>query len=144
MSRVIVQVPISWLGILQFIIFGTLWQDCNISCRSKILSSWTFWLLKLSDVKPGICVKVNTRSYRHPENISLTILVLFHENKQKILNPWLNTVELRERFLAWRHFRYNFNRQKVHEDNIFERQDILQFLSQDSKYFKYIKFPPMI
>ena len=37
-----------------------------------------------------------------------------------------------------------FNSQKVHEDNIFERQDILQFLSQDSKYFKYIKFPPMI
>ena len=27
----------------------------------------------------------------------------------------------------------NFNSQKVHEDKIFERQHILQFLSQDSK-----------
>ena len=24
-----------------------------------------------SDIKPGICVTVNTRSYRHTENISL-------------------------------------------------------------------------
>ena len=38
----------------------------------------------------------------------------------------------------------NFNSQKVHEDKIFERQDILQFLSQDSKYSKYIKSPTMI
>ena len=30
----------------------------------------------------------------------------------------------------------NFNSQKVHEDKIFERQDILQFLSQGSKYYK--------
>ena len=27
----------------------------------------------------------------------------------------------------------NFDSQKVHEDNIFERQNILQFLSQGSK-----------
>ena len=33
----------------------------------------------------------------------------------------------------------NFNSKKVHEDNIFVRQDILQFLSQGSKYYKYIK-----
>ena len=31
----------------------------------------------------------------------------------------------------------NFNSQKVHEDKIFEQQDILQFLSQGSKYYKY-------
>ena len=37
----------------------------------------------------------------------------------------------------------NFNSQNVHEDNIFERQDILQFLSQDSKYYKYVKSPTM-
>ena len=35
----------------------------------------------------------------------------------------------------------NFNSQKVHEDKIFERQDILQFLSQGSKYYKYVKSP---
>ena len=38
----------------------------------------------------------------------------------------------------------NFNSQKVHEDKIFERQDILQFLSQGSKYYKYVKSQTMI
>ena len=33
----------------------------------------------------------------------------------------------------------NFNSQKVHEDNIFERQDVNKFLSQGSKYYKYVK-----
>ena len=46
-----------------------------------------------SDVKPGICVTVNTHSYRHTENISLDFkpnrYILFDENKQKFLNPWL-------------------------------------------------------
>ena len=38
-----------------------------------MLSSWTFFALKGngSDVNPGICVIVKTRSYRHTENISL-------------------------------------------------------------------------
>ena len=39
---------------------------------------------------------------------------------------------------------FNFNSQKVHEDKIFERQDILQFLSHGSKYYKYVKSPTMI
>ena len=30
----------------------------------------------------------------------------------------------------------NFNSPKVHEDTIFEQQDILQFLSQGSKYHR--------
>ena len=38
----------------------------------------------------------------------------------------------------------NFNSQKVHEDKIFERQDVLQFLSKGSKYYKYVKSPTMI
>ena len=37
----------------------------------------------------------------------------------------------------------NFNSQEVHEDNIFERQDILQFLSRGSKYYKYVNSPTM-
>ena len=37
----------------------------------------------------------------------------------------------------------NLNSQKVHEDKIF-KQDILQFLSQGSKYYKYVKSPTMI
>ena len=36
----------------------------------------------------------------------------------------------------------NFDSKKIHEDKIFERQDILQFLSQGSKYYKYEKNPP--
>ena len=31
--------------------------------------------------------------------------------------------------------------QKVHEDKIFKQQDILQFLSEGSKYYKYVKSP---
>ena len=35
----------------------------------------------------------------------------------------------------------NFNSQNVHEDKL---QDILQFLSEGSKYYKYVKSPTMI
>ena len=38
----------------------------------------------------------------------------------------------------------NFNSQKVHEDEIFEPQDIFQLLSQGSKYYKYVKSQTMI
>ena len=39
----------------------------------------------------------------------------------------------------------NFNsHEEVHEDKIFERQYILQFLSQGFKYCKYVKSPTMI
>ena len=33
----------------------------------------------------------------------------------------------------------NFNSEKVHEDDIFIRQDILQFFSGESKDYKYLK-----
>ena len=35
----------------------------------------------------------------------------------------------------------NFNIQTVHKDNIFDQQDILKFLTQGSKYYKYVKSP---
>ena len=35
----------------------------------------------------------------------------------------------------------NFNSEKVREDNIFVRQDILQFFSGESKDHKYLKSP---
>ena len=35
----------------------------------------------------------------------------------------------------------NFNSEKVHEDDIFIRQDILQFFSGESKDYKYLKSP---
>ena len=35
----------------------------------------------------------------------------------------------------------NFNSKKVYEDEIFGRQDILQFFSGESKDYKYVKFP---
>ena len=40
--------------------------------------------------------------------------------------------------LWWRHF-VNFNSKKVDEDDIFVRQDILQFFSVESKDYKYLK-----
>ena len=33
-----------------------------------------------------------------------------------------------------------FNSKKVHEDDVFDRQDILQFFSEVSKDLKYVKF----
>ena len=38
----------------------------------------------------------------------------------------------------------NFNSKKVHEDKMFGRQDILQFLSGVFKDYKYVKFPPTV
>ena len=35
----------------------------------------------------------------------------------------------------------NFSSEKVHEDDIFVRQDILQFFSGESKDYKYLKSP---
>ena len=36
-----------------------------------------------------------------------------------------------------------FNSKKIHEDKIFDRQDILQFFSGVSKDYKYAKSPNM-
>ena len=94
-----------------------------------------------SDVKPGICVRVNTRSYRDTENISLD----FEPNRYYLMkinrNSWSYETD------SWFDVtsdNFNFNSQKVHEDEVFQRQDILQFLSQGSKYDKYVKSPTMI
>ena len=35
----------------------------------------------------------------------------------------------------------NFNSKKVHEDDIFVQQDILQYFSVESKDYKYLKSP---
>ena len=35
----------------------------------------------------------------------------------------------------------NFNSKKVHEDDIFVRQDILQFFTGESNDYKYLKSP---
>ena len=36
-----------------------------------------------------------------------------------------------------------FNSKKIHKDNIFDEQDILQFFSEVSKDYKYVKSPNM-
>ena len=41
----------------------------------------------------------------------------------------------------WRQNDVNFNSKKIHEDDIFVRQDILQFSSEESKDYKYLKSP---
>ena len=35
----------------------------------------------------------------------------------------------------------DFNSKNIHEDKFFDRQDILQFFSEVSKHYKYVKFP---
>ena len=37
----------------------------------------------------------------------------------------------------------DFTSKEIHEDNIFDRQDILQFFSGVSKDYKYVKSPNM-
>ena len=73
-------------------------KSCNISCRSKILSSWSFGLLNLTEVTSN-------------------------------QDSWFDVTSV------------NFNSQKEHKNKIFERQDIFQFVSQGSKYYKYVNQP---
>ena len=37
----------------------------------------------------------------------------------------------------------DFNSKQIHEDNILDRQDILQFFSEVSNDYKYVKSPNM-
>ena len=37
----------------------------------------------------------------------------------------------------------DFDSEKVHEDEIFERQDVLHFFSEESKDYEYVKSPNM-
>ena len=84
--------------------------------------------------------------YRHTENISLgsepNRYYLMKMNMQKFSNPWL----VRSSYIKtpWSYetdswvdvTSVNFKSKKVHEDNIFGRQDILQSLSGVSKDYK--------
>ena len=56
---------------------------------------------------------------------SMSITVCFHYNT----DSWFNVTS------------FNFNSKNVHEDEVFERQDILQFFSDVSKDYKYVKSP---
>ena len=65
------KVPISWLGILHIY---NIWNPVIRIAIYRILSFENFIFVDFlavkvngSDVKPGICVTVNTRSYRHTE-----------------------------------------------------------------------------
>ena len=103
-----------------------------------------------SDVKPGICVTLNTHSYRHTENISLDFepnryyLMKIKEILKSMARLYIKTPWSYETDTWFDVTSVTFNSQKVHEDKIFERQDILQFVSQRSKYYKYVKSPTII
>ena len=65
--------PISCLGILHIY---NIWNPLiriaiYLVVRKFYLGGFLAVKVNGSDVKPGICVTVNTRSYRHTENISL-------------------------------------------------------------------------
>ena len=74
-------------------------------------SSWTFLLLKLTKWRQS--------------DINPGICV--YENLFR--DSWVDVISV------------NFNSKKVHEDDIFIRQDILQFFSVESKDYKYLKSP---
>ena len=102
-------------------------KNCNISCRPKILFSWFF------------CCCWSRRNWRHSRNLLIAKTHSYRrtENKQKFSKLW--------RVCILRHSvdvtSVNFNSEKIHEDNIFGRQDISQFFSGVSKDYKYVKFP---
>ena len=80
-----------------------------------------------SDVNPGICVIVKTRSYRHTENISLD----FEPNRYYFMKTNRNSkIHVTS---------VDFNSKKIHKGKIFERQNILQFFSGVSKDYKYVR-----
>ena len=54
---------------------------------------------------------------------SLSITTCFHYNT----HSWVNVTSV------------NFNSKKVHKDEVFDRQDILQLFSDVSKDYKYVK-----
>ena len=74
-------------------------------------SSWTFLLLNL------------TKWHQSDVNPGICL----YENL--FTDSWVDVISV------------NFNSKKVHEDDIFVRQDILQFFSGESKDYKYLKFP---
>ena len=74
-------------------------------------SSWTFLLLNL------------TKWRQNDVNPGICV----YENL--FTGSWVDAISV------------NFNSKKVHEDDIFVQQDILQFFSEESKDYKYLKSP---
>ena len=110
-----------------------------------------FFAVKLnwSDVKPKICLVTprcfsiqtshvfkNFRSVYFHQIVPIRFKIKWYIFSMSI------TAFIHSNTDSWFDFTsVNFNSQKVDEDKIFERQDILQFLSQCSKYHKYVKSP---
>ena len=80
-------------------------KNCNISCRLKIISLWTFWLLKLMNVMSNlesvlqwIHAVIDILKIHHLilNQIGIySVLPVFDENKQKFSNPWLVCIILK-------------------------------------------------
>ena len=80
---------ISWLGILHiYNIWYPLIRICIISCRSKILSSWTFWLLKLTEVTS------NQESVLQWKHTVIDILKICHLILNRIGTIWWKLTEV--------------------------------------------------
>ena len=102
-----------------------------------------FFALKCngSGINPGICVIVKTRSHRHTENISLDsepnryyLMNLKFMARLYIKTPWSYETD------SWVDVTsVDINNKKIHEDKIFDWQNILQFFSGASKDYKYVK-----
>ena len=124
---------------------------CNISCRLKILSSWNFWLLnstEMTSTQESVSLLQDVLMYKQAMNLRISVyfhqivpirfrikwyifsmskIACFHYNT----DSWVDVTSI------------TFKSKYVHEDNIFDRQDILQFFSGVSKDYKYAKSPNM-
>ena len=139
-------------GFYIFIIFGTLWYELQyiLSFENFIFVDFLAVKGNGSDVKPGICL-VTPRCFNIQTSHGFKNFFYFHQIvpirfkiKWYIFSMSI-TVCIQGNTDSWFDVTsVNFNSQKVHEDNIFEQQNILQFLSQGSKYYKYVKSQTMI
>ena len=138
-----------------FIIFGTLWQELQyiLSFENIIFVDFSAVKVNGSDVKPGICL-VTPRCFNIQTSHGFKNFCLFSSNSTVPIRfsvKWyIFSMSITEcihcNTYSWSDVTsVNFNSQKVHEDKIFEGQDIMQFLSQGSKYYTYyVKSPTMI
>ena len=146
------KVPISCLGILHICNLWILLRKIVIYLVGwKCYLRGIFWLLKsteMTSTQESVSLLQDVLMYKRAMN--LRISVHFHQ---------MVTIRLRIKwyiFSMWKTecFHYNtdswvdvtsitFKSKYVHEDNIFDRQDILQFFSGVSKDYKYAKSPNM-
>ena len=104
-----------------------------------------------SEVNPGICF-VTSGCFNVQTSHEFENFCLFSSNSTYSIRFRIKRYIFSMSIIACFHYKTDswvdvtpvtFNSKKVHEDKIFDRQDILQFFSEVSKDYKYVKPPNM-